>query len=134
MIDSETASPDEHRAAIILTSKRLRRVCQLRFCSIKIVAGIRSPNQDWCNNIAIIVLRNPSGRLVPRALRHCRLQFRACNFTMFPGTIEILVCPSAKPLVQKVNGQVWCGVCRRVYPVRDDIPIMLVDEATIDPE
>jgi uncharacterized protein YbaR (Trm112 family) len=53
---------------------------------------------------------------------------------MFPGTIEILVCPSAKPLVQKVNGQVWCGVCRRVYPVRDDIPIMLVDEATIDPE
>jgi uncharacterized protein YbaR (Trm112 family) len=22
--------------------------------------------------------------------------------------------------------------CRRVYPIRDDIPVMLVDEATID--
>jgi uncharacterized protein len=50
--------------------------------------------------------------------------------------LEILVCPVCKkPLVQKDNGQsLKCGVCRRVYPVRDDIPIMLVDEATTDPE
>jgi uncharacterized protein YbaR (Trm112 family) len=27
-----------------------------------------------------------------------------------------------------------CGVCRRVYPVRDDIPVMLREEATIAPE
>jgi uncharacterized protein len=25
-----------------------------------------------------------------------------------------------------------CVQCHRVYPVRDDIPIMLVDEATIE--
>ena len=27
-----------------------------------------------------------------------------------------------------------CVECRRVYPIRDDIPVMLVDEATIEDE
>ena len=26
-----------------------------------------------------------------------------------------------------------CGRCRRVYPIKDDIPVMLIDEATIEP-
>jgi len=26
-----------------------------------------------------------------------------------------------------------CGQCRRVYPIKDNIPVMLVDEATTDP-
>jgi len=25
-----------------------------------------------------------------------------------------------------------CVACHRVYPVRDDIPVMLIDEATIE--
>lgn len=55
---------------------------------------------------------------------------------MIPDDLmEILVCPVCKkPLTQKDNGQsLKCAECRRVYPVRDDIPILLVDEATIDP-
>lgn len=49
--------------------------------------------------------------------------------------LEILVCPVCKkPLVQKDNGEsLKCAECRRVYPVRDEIPILLVDEATTDP-
>jgi uncharacterized protein YbaR (Trm112 family) len=49
--------------------------------------------------------------------------------------LEILVCPVCKKaLVLKDNGNsLKCGECRRVYPIRDGIPIMLVDEATIDP-
>ncbi len=49
--------------------------------------------------------------------------------------MDILVCPVCKkPLAQKEDGSsLKCEECRRVYPVRDDIPIMLVDEATIDP-
>jgi len=27
-----------------------------------------------------------------------------------------------------------CATCRRVYPIKDDIPVMLPDEATIAPE
>jgi len=51
-----------------------------------------------------------------------------------PDLLEILVCPVCKkPLVQKENGEsLKCAQCRRVYPVRDDIPILLVDEAVIE--
>ncbi len=48
--------------------------------------------------------------------------------------LEILVCPVCKKsLVVKDNGaSLKCGECRRVYPVRDDIPILLIDEAVIE--
>jgi len=49
--------------------------------------------------------------------------------------LNILVCPACKkPLLLKENGEsLKCTECRRVYPVRDNIPIMLVDEAVIEP-
>jgi uncharacterized protein len=48
--------------------------------------------------------------------------------------LDILVCPICKkPLaVQGNDGSLKCGECRRLYPVRDDIPILLVDEAKIE--
>lgn len=48
--------------------------------------------------------------------------------------LDILVCPVCKkPLVLKENGEsLKCGQCRRVYPIQDDIPILLVDAATIE--
>jgi uncharacterized protein len=51
-----------------------------------------------------------------------------------PDLLKILVCPACKkPLVQKENGEsLKCAQCRRVYPVRDDIPILLVDEAVTE--
>lgn len=27
-----------------------------------------------------------------------------------------------------------CLACHRVYPIRDDIPVMIVNEATIEPD
>jgi uncharacterized protein len=49
--------------------------------------------------------------------------------------LDILVCPVCKkPLALKDDGlKLKCAECRRVYPVRDGIPIMLADEATVDP-
>ena len=35
--------------------------------------------------------------------------------------------------VVKDGAGLRCGQCRRVYPVRDDIPIMLPEEATVEP-
>jgi uncharacterized protein len=49
--------------------------------------------------------------------------------------LEILVCPYCKgKVVLKEDGSgLKCVECKRVYPVRDDIPIMLIDQATIEP-
>lgn len=48
--------------------------------------------------------------------------------------LEILVCPLCKAPVELLENQqgLKCRQCRRVYPIRDDIPVMLVDEARID--
>ena len=48
--------------------------------------------------------------------------------------LEILVCPVCKTPVKPTADQqgLKCATCRRVYPVRNDIPVMLVDEATIE--
>lgn len=51
-----------------------------------------------------------------------------------PVLLEILVCPLCKVSVTPTPDQTGlkCPQCRRVYPVKDDIPVMLVDEAKID--
>jgi uncharacterized protein len=48
--------------------------------------------------------------------------------------LDILVCPLDKTPVQLTGDQqgLKCPACRRVYPIRDDIPVMLVDEARIE--
>jgi uncharacterized protein YbaR (Trm112 family) len=48
-----------------------------------------------------------------------------------PELLEILACPVCKTPVElvKEGAGLRCAQCRRVYPVRDDIPIMLADEA-----
>ena len=45
--------------------------------------------------------------------------------------LEILACPVCKTKVElKPDGSgLKCVKCHRVYPIRDDIPVMLVDEA-----
>jgi uncharacterized protein YbaR (Trm112 family) len=50
--------------------------------------------------------------------------------------LDILVCPvcKAKVLLKGDGSGLKCVGCHRVYPVRDDIPIMLKDQATIEPE
>jgi uncharacterized protein YbaR (Trm112 family) len=49
--------------------------------------------------------------------------------------LEILVCPvcKAKVVLKDDRSGLKCVQCNRVYPVRDDIPVMLVDQATIEP-
>lgn len=49
--------------------------------------------------------------------------------------LQILVCPLCKgPLhYKKVQQELICKPCRLAYPVRDDIPVMLEDEARVLP-
>lgn len=48
--------------------------------------------------------------------------------------LDILACPACRtPVEMTADGQgLRCGECRRVYPIREDIPVMLLDQATVE--
>jgi len=50
--------------------------------------------------------------------------------------LDILVCPVCKTPVNFTPGNsgLKCQTCKRVYPVRDEIPVMLPEEAKIAAE
>lgn len=49
--------------------------------------------------------------------------------------LKILVCPKCKTAVVQEDDALQCTnkECRLRYPVRDGIPVMLVEEATVNP-
>jgi len=51
--------------------------------------------------------------------------------TLRPELMEILACPKCKQAVKLAEDglSIVCDSCRLRYPVRDDIPVMLIDEA-----
>ncbi len=53
-----------------------------------------------------------------------------------PGLLDILACPDClSPLEpDDAAGELLCTGCALAYPVRDDIPVLLVDEARRRPE
>jgi uncharacterized protein YbaR (Trm112 family) len=59
---------------------------------------------------------------------------RSMPMAISEDLLEILACPACKAKVElKADSTgLKCVKCRRVYPIRDDIPVMLVDEATIE--
>lgn len=48
--------------------------------------------------------------------------------------LEILVCPvcKAKVVLKEDASGLKCVECHRVYPIREDLPIMLKDQATVE--
>ncbi|HKD07722.1 MAG TPA: Trm112 family protein [Bryobacteraceae bacterium] len=51
-----------------------------------------------------------------------------------PVLLEILICPACRAKVELKADQsgLRCVSCHRLYPIHDGIPVMLIDEATID--
>ena len=51
--------------------------------------------------------------------------------TLAPELLEILVCPKCKGDLEYRQDEslLICHACRLGYPLEDDIPIMLIDEA-----
>ena len=51
--------------------------------------------------------------------------------TLNKELVEILVCPKCKGELDLLSGETGlkCTACNVIYPVKDEIPIMLVDEA-----
>lgn len=46
--------------------------------------------------------------------------------------VEILACPVCKGEVKETDGKIVCLKCKRRYPIREGVPIMLEREATIE--
>lgn len=46
--------------------------------------------------------------------------------------LDILACPACKGIIKhnEEKDTLICQDCRRSYPIKDDIPVMLVEEAT----
>jgi len=51
-----------------------------------------------------------------------------------PKLLEILACPACKKPVQLTSEGtgLLCRECHRVFPIENDIPVMLLDEARLD--
>ncbi|MDD5059934.1 MAG: Trm112 family protein [Candidatus Omnitrophica bacterium] len=43
--------------------------------------------------------------------------------------IDILACPACKGDVELAGNKIICKQCKKKYPIRDGVPIMLIDEA-----
>ena len=63
-----------------------------------------------------------------------RLYNRRRQMPVSERLLEILACPVCKVKVElKPDGTgLKCTQCKRVYPIHDDIPVMLIDEAVIE--
>ncbi|MCX7702554.1 MAG: Trm112 family protein [Planctomycetota bacterium] len=48
--------------------------------------------------------------------------------------LKILACPLCKESVEFKEGKLVCTKCGRRYPVKDGIPIMLIEEAELPEE
>ena len=48
-----------------------------------------------------------------------------------PGLLDLVVCPACHSslAVDEAAEELVCSGCGLAYPVRDDIPVLLVDEA-----
>jgi len=52
--------------------------------------------------------------------------------SLSPQLLDVLVCPRCKGTLEyrEPDSSLVCRRCALRYPVRDDIPVMLIDEAT----
>jgi uncharacterized protein YbaR (Trm112 family) len=71
--------------------------------------------------------------LLPGGCGVCYILQKVTFMPISQELLEMLVCPICKEHVELLDDQsgLKCRKCRRVYPVRDDIPVMLPEEATL---
>lgn len=48
-----------------------------------------------------------------------------------PKLLDILACPACKTAVKLEHEKLACTACGRRYPIRDGIPVMLIEEAEL---
>ena len=66
--------------------------------------------------------------------KRVKLSYYLPAMAIDPELLEILACPNCKTPVKLVKNDtaLKCDTCKRVYPIKDDIPVMLIDEAVVE--
>lgn len=84
-------------------------------------AGIRSKNPDitegemtQCMKVKMMQIYSSEGRK---------------NYMVSEVLKKILACPVCKGSLQFEETRILCLKCKKAYPIRDGIPVMLIDEA-----
>lgn len=56
---------------------------------------------------------------------------KECSMPISQELLDILACPKCKGDIRLNKGGdgLICDACRLMYPIKDDIPVMLIDEA-----
>jgi len=54
---------------------------------------------------------------------------KECPEVIDQELLEILACPACKAPVTQQGERIVCTKCGRRYPIRNEIPVMLIDEA-----
>jgi uncharacterized protein YbaR (Trm112 family) len=59
------------------------------------------------------------------------LKKKECSMPISQELLDILACPKCKGDIRLNEGGdgLICDACRLMYPIKDDIPVMLIDEA-----
>jgi uncharacterized protein len=80
----------------------------------------------WSNDI------KSSTDSMPYTYRHELKQRSTANTMLSKELLEILACPKCKNKIEAddSNERLICRTCGLAFPIRDDIPVMLLDEAT----
>src|SRR5277367_3021994 len=93
------------------------------------------PAQFQRSAIDLAAARHTNMAIALAAHRATLLQCPGRNFmAVSQELLDILVCPQDKTPVKLTSDQrgLKCPSCHRVYPIREDIPVMLIDEARIE--
>jgi uncharacterized protein YbaR (Trm112 family) len=108
--------------------RKRNRLQQLRRARLR-PRGVCMARAETSNNIGVMKTL--------RGLWHSRPAVaRPLKLTIVPNAVDkalldILVCPAARNRCGwSTRAGLKCDACRRVYPIKDDIPVMLIDEAT----
>ena len=59
------------------------------------------------------------------------MRYKTVDMLIDPKLLEILVCPACQKEVEELADEAGlrCTECARIFPVRDGIPVMLLEEA-----
>ena len=49
--------------------------------------------------------------------------------SLSPELLELLACPRCRGALEEVGETLLCAACRLSYPVREGIPVLLIDQA-----